>query len=75
MKLAKKRGSSVAITHEGIPNVVMMSFEEFEGWKETLEIMADPELSKDVLAALKEMRSGKIKNTVSWESVKKELKL
>ncbi len=69
-------GSSVVITHEGLPKVVMMSFEEFEGWQETMEIMADPELDKELEEAMKDMKAGKLhKNTVSFEEAKKRFKL
>lgn len=47
-------GVSVVITHEGLPKVVVMSFDEFEGWQETLEIMSDTELMKDIREALQE---------------------
>ncbi|MFA5800687.1 MAG: type II toxin-antitoxin system Phd/YefM family antitoxin [Candidatus Peribacteraceae bacterium] len=73
---AEHPGVSVVITHEGIPKVVVMSFEEYEGWQETMEIMADPELSKDVLEGIKEMKSGKRpKDTISLDALKKQLKI
>jgi len=73
---AGKPGAFVMISHEGTPKVVMMSLEEFEGWQETLEIMSDPELAKDIRKDLKQIRSGKkMKDTVDFETVKKQLKL
>lgn len=69
-------GVAVAITHEGTPKVVVMSFEEYEGWQETMEIMADPELDKELTAAVKDMKAGKLhKDTISLDKVKKRLKL
>lgn len=62
-------GASVVITMDGKPKVVMMSLEEFEGWQETLEIMAD----KKLLQAIKE--SLKDKKTYSESVVKKKLGL
>jgi prevent-host-death family protein len=41
------------ISHRNKPNVVIMSAEEFEGWKETLEIMADKKLVRDIEKARK----------------------
>jgi len=67
-------GVAVAITHEGIPKVVVMSFEEYEGWQETMEIMADPELSKGLLRDMKLLKAGKLK-TVDYDTLKKSLKL
>lgn len=73
---AEHPGVAVAITHEGIPKVVVMSFEEYEGWMETMEIMADPELDKELEEAMKEMKAGNLhKDTVSFDDAKKKLKL
>ena len=71
---AEHPGVPVVITHEGIPKVVVMSFEEFEGWQETMEIMADPELSKDIIESLKQLKEGKLE-TVDYDTFKKSLKL
>jgi antitoxin YefM len=73
---AKDPGVAVAITHDGIPKVVVMSFEEYEGWQETMEIMADPELDRDIREGIKEMKAGKNNHdTVSFDDLKKELGL
>ena len=67
-------GVAVAITHAGMPKVVIMSFEEYEGWQETMEIMADPVLNKDLEEAMKDMKAGNLhKNTISLDEVKKRL--
>ncbi len=71
---AEHPGVSVVITHAGIPKVVVMSFEEFEGWQETMEIMSDPELSKDLLKSMKLLKEGKLE-TVDYDTFKKSLKL
>ena len=69
-------GVSVAITHNGVPKVVVMSFEEYEGWQETMEIMADPALSQELDEVVKEMKAGNLhKDTVNFEKAKKKLKL
>lgn len=78
IETAEHPGVPVIITHEGLPKVVVMSFEEFEGWLETMDIMSDPDpsLEKDILAGIREMKSGrKPKNAVSFEDLKKKLKL
>lgn len=73
---AKHSGVAVAITHNGTPKVVVMSFEEYEGWQETMEIMTDPELDKELTEAMKEMKAGKLhKDTISLDEAKKRLKL
>ena len=71
-------GVSVIITHEGIPKSVVMSFEEFEGWQETMEIFSDSDatMDLDILKGISEMNKKSIaKDTVSIDSLKKALKL
>ena len=48
LDLAEAPGFSVTITREGRPPLIIMSQEEFEGWQETMEIMSDPQLVKDI---------------------------
>lgn len=52
---ANKPGASVMITVDGEVKVVMMPVEDFEGWQETLEIMAD----KNIMAGIREGLKGK----------------
>ncbi|MBP7114373.1 MAG: type II toxin-antitoxin system Phd/YefM family antitoxin [Candidatus Peribacteraceae bacterium] len=69
-------GVAVAITHNGTPKVVVMSFEEYEGWQETMAIMADPALDKELEEAMRDMKAGNLhKDTVSFAKAKKRLKL
>lgn len=78
IEATQKPGMFVTIVHNGLPKAVMMSFEEFEGWQETMDIMADPDrsLDRDIRAGIKEMKSGKRpKDTISLEAFRKELKL
>lgn len=67
VRLASKEGSSVIITLEGCPPVRMMSQDEWEGWMETLEIMSDPELMKQIQEGINDPE------TVPWEEVKKDM--
>lgn len=53
---ASRPGGALTITLEGEPKVIMMSAEEFEGWQETLEIMSDKELMRDLRKALREKK-------------------
>lgn len=72
IKAADQPGTTITITVEGEPKVVMMSVEEFEGWQETLEILSDRKLTKNIKEALADLKKGK---TYSLEEVKKKLKL
>ncbi|TSD00067.1 MAG: hypothetical protein Greene101449_353 [Candidatus Peregrinibacteria bacterium Greene1014_49] len=63
------KGAHVKITFEGHPPVILVSEEEFEGLIETLEVMSDPVLMKNIRAGLRE------KGGTEWSVVKKKLHL
>ncbi len=73
LKKTKEPGHFVTITMAGLPSVTMMSTEEWEGWQETLEIMADPKLVKQLRQAKKDMNDPS--KWIPWEQVKRELAL
>ena len=57
-------GAKYTITHNGQPCAVLMSMEEYEGLLETLEILENKNLAKELLKSIKEADRGK---TVSFE--------
>ena len=50
--------------------MVLISSEEYDAMRETIEILSDPDLMKDIKEARKALREGK---TISWKDLKKEL--
>lgn len=46
----------VTITKNGRPAAVIVSTEEYEGWKETLAIRSDAELMKEIRAGIKALK-------------------
>jgi len=58
------------ITHKGEAKVILMNLEEVAAWEETMEIMSDPKLMRDLKRSEKEIEEGK---TVSMEKLMKEL--
>ncbi len=46
---AQKLGQEYIVTKNGKPAAVVMGYDEWEGLKETLEIMSDPKLVKRIL--------------------------
>ena len=57
------------ITHRGKPSVVVMAAEELEGWRETLEIMADKKLLASIgraLASNKIYSQDKADKLIGW---------
>ena len=66
VKAADERFDRTVITSNGKPTAVIMSYEEYEAWEETLEILSDPEAMHAIRAADKELAAGK---AVSFEAV------
>ncbi len=50
--------------------MILMNLEEVAAWEETMEIMSDPKLMRDLKRSEKEIEEGK---TVSMEKLMKEL--
>ena len=49
----------VVITRNGRPAAVLVSAEEFERWKETIEVRGDAALMKEIRAGLRALKSRK----------------
>lgn len=58
------------VTVNGKPAAVIMSAREYEGWKETNEILADKGLMKAIRQGEKDIQEGRVSD---WEDIKKEL--
>lgn len=54
----QKSGDVFTLTERGRPKVVVMSADEFDSWQETLEIMNDTELIKDIKEAKEDFKKG-----------------
>lgn len=67
---AKRQLHEYIITVNGSPAAVIVSAKEYESWKETNEILADPQLMKAIKKGEEEVKSG---NWYDWDDVKKEL--
>ncbi len=70
LKAVKTPGVSITITYEGHPAGVLMSAEEFDGWMETMDIMAHPEEAKEILERLHNIDH---EETVTFKEFKKNL--
>ncbi|MFC1863663.1 type II toxin-antitoxin system Phd/YefM family antitoxin [Thermodesulfobacteriota bacterium] len=51
----------IIITKNGRPAAVLVSPDEFEGWKETLLIHSDPDFVKEVKKGVKSLKNKKTK--------------
>ena len=64
-----RRGDEVIITRNGKPVAVLLNAEEYDSWKETEEIKANPELMKEIREGLKAIQSGKLKRHYSVDEL------
>jgi len=48
----------VIITRNGKPEAVMMAFEEYESWVETLELISRPETARGIREGLADLKAG-----------------
>jgi len=67
---ASKKLDEYIITVNGVPAAVLISAAEYESWKETNEIMADPGLLKAIREGEEDIAQGRYQD---WEDAKKEL--
>ena len=52
----KTTDEEIVITKNGRPSAVLVSPDEFESWKETIEIKSDPDLMKEIKKGLSALR-------------------
>lgn len=69
---AKRKMDEYVITVNGVPEAVLMSHDEYESLKETLDILSDPQAMKDLREAEEDVKAGRL---YDWDEVKKELNL
>ena len=50
---------TIAITKNGIPEAVMLSMKKFEGFLETIDILSDPEMMKQLRGSAEDVKDGK----------------
>lgn len=67
-----KKSKRFVITLRGTAQAVVISPEEVEGWEETMEIMANKKLVKDIARGLEDFKKGKV---ITQEQLLKKLKI
>ena len=50
----------IAITKNGVPEIVLMSMKQFEGFLETIDILADPEMMRQLKGSGKDVKVGRL---------------
>ena len=56
-----KTDAEVVITKNGAPAAVLISPDEFEGWKETVAIRSDADLMAEIKKGVSDLKKGKAK--------------
>lgn len=69
---AHKESDEYIITVNGTPQAVLISMSEYESWKDTNEVLADPALLKAISQSEQDIKAGRVSD---WDLVKKELQL
>lgn len=70
MEEVRKYLRRFVITHHGKPQAVLMPVEDLESWEETLDILSNKKLMRDLRQSEKERKAGKV---FPLEDVLKEL--
>lgn len=68
----EKESITITLTYHGKPKWVIMSGDEYEGLMETLDILSNEELMKDLREAEENMKKGR---GIPFEQVLKELNI
>lgn len=72
MEEVRKYLRRFVITHHGKPQAVLMPVEDLESWEETLDIISNKKLMKDIRQAEKDFKAGKY---YTLEEVEEKIKL
>ena len=64
VEAASRTMDRVIITRNGKPEAVLMGYEEFESWAETLEVLSNPEEMAKIRAGMEALAKGDV---VSYE--------
>jgi antitoxin YefM len=59
IRQVEKEESTIAVTKNGVPTVVILSMEKFTGLLETLELLTDEETMKSLRRSMRQARQGK----------------
>ncbi|OEU82938.1 MAG: hypothetical protein BA873_13150 [Desulfobulbaceae bacterium C00003063] len=51
---------TIAITKKGVPEAVILSMKKFEGFIETIDILADPEMVEQLKESAKDLKEGRL---------------
>jgi antitoxin YefM len=62
--VVERRDEEITITRNGKPVAILLSKDAYDAWKETVEILADAELMKEIREGVKALRRTKKRYTL-----------
>jgi prevent-host-death family protein len=62
--VVSRRDESVAITRNGHPVAMLVSTGEYESWRETLEILSDEELAREIREGIRSLARTRKRHTL-----------
>ena len=60
----ERRDEAVTITRNGKPVAIIVSSDEYESWRETIEILRDPEFVKEIRAGVRRLARMRKRHTL-----------
>lgn len=68
-KVQQGKGKAVALTENGTPAAVLLSYETFVGLLETLEILADNDTVRQLARSVDDLRHGRVVEVENLDEV------
>jgi antitoxin YefM len=62
--VVERRDEAVTVTRKGKPVAVIMSKDEYDGWQETIAILSDPQLMKEIRAGIQALKRTRKRYTI-----------
>jgi prevent-host-death family protein len=62
--VVERRDEEVTITRNGKPVAIIVSKDEYDGWRETIEIMKDSAFMKEIRQGMQSLRRAKKRYTI-----------
>jgi len=51
---------TIAITKNGVPEAVLLSMKKFEGFLETIDVLADPDMMRQLKGSADDVKAGRL---------------
>lgn len=62
--VVERRDEPITITRNGKPIAILVSKDEYDGWRETVEILRDPQLVKEIRDGVRKLARTKKRYTI-----------